>query len=310
MTRTPASDRKDVDAMNSKRKKIILNVVLALCIVVVVFCVVKIVQSVYEYQNADKIYSDLTNSMTPPSRTTTEPTNTAAPQNTTSDTALTSDPNSTEPSDTEITQPAPVPKEAYREWYEQLSAMKESYPDFFGWIYIEFSETETISLPVMKGEDNSYYIDHAYDGTASTSGAIFADFRNTDRRITLNQNILLYGHNMNNHSMFNLISSRYKKQNIFNTVPIVFYSMEGMYTFNVFSVYNAKAGVDDFDTIGFVEGDLQKFCLEKQTKSFYTKKLTFDNVQTIITLVTCLNYSDDGRVIVHGVLDSYESYFN
>lgn len=295
--------------MNSKRKKIILNIVLALCAVVIVFCGVKIVQSLVEYRKADQLHEGLDN-IKPPPRTSTESTDTADPQNTTDPKETASDPDDTETSVSETAKPEPVPKEAYREWYEQLSTMKESYPDLFGWIYIEFSEKDVISLPVMKGDDNSYYIDHAYDGTESTSGAIFADFRNTDRRITLNQNILLYGHNMNNHSMFNLISSRYKKQNMFETVPIVFYSMEGMYTFNVFSVYNAKAGVDDFDTIGFVDGDLKQFCLDKQTKSFYTKKLTFDDVRTIITLVTCLNYSDDGRVIVHGVLDSYESYFD
>jgi len=301
--------------MNSKRKKLILNIILALCIVVVVYCVIMIVRSLQEYQRADDLYNDLTNSITPPPRTT-EPSGTTEPQDTTGTQTTVPNPGETDPSgktetsETETTKPEPVPKEAYREWYEQLSSLKEANPDLFGWIYIAFSEKETISLPVMKGDDNSYYIDHAYDGTPSTSGAIFADFRNTDRRITLNQNILLYGHNMNNHSMFNLISSRYKKQNMFDTVPIIFYSMEGMYTFNVFSVYNAKAGIDDFDTIGFVDGDLQKFCLDKQMKSFYTKKLTFDNVQTIITLVTCLNYSDDGRVIVHGVLDGYESYFD
>lgn len=305
--------------MNPKYKKWIWNGVLVLCAAVLVFCGVKVVQSLVEYDKADKIYEGL-DSVKPPVPTTKDPsatddpTVTAGPEvTTTSPSTETQEPGASAGDTTETTEttaPAPVPKEEYREWYEQLSTMKEAHPDLFGWIYVAFSEKDVISLPIMQGDDNTYYIDHAYDGTKSTSGAIFADFRNTDRRITLNQNLLLYGHNMNNHSMFNLISSRYKKQNLFNTVPIIFYSMEGVYTFNVFSVYNADASVDDFDTIGFPGNDLQAFCLEKQSRSFFTKKLTFDNVRTIITLVTCLNYSDDGRVIVHGVLDGYDSYFH
>ena len=41
------------------------------------------------------------------------------------------------------------------------------------------------------------------------------------------------------------------------------------------------------------------------------KKKTFTGSETILTLVTCTNYvtDADGRVIVHGVMDGYESFF-
>ncbi|MBQ7320583.1 MAG: class B sortase [Clostridia bacterium] len=282
-------------------KNILLNVVLVLSVLVLLFCGVQIVRSLVDYRRAGDKYDQLGDDMEDIINGTTASATTAAPV---SDPAATS---VEEPPET--TAPAPVVREEYREMAERLHTLKEQYPDLFGWIYIKFGEDQVINLPVMKGDDNNYYISHAYDGTESKSGAIFADYRNTDRRIDLNQNLIFYGHNMNNSSMFALVSSRYKQEELFQSVPIVFYSMEGKYTFNVFSIYNAKAG-EDYDRIGFASGSLKDYCLEKQLRSFFTKNLEFDGSETILTLVTCTNYATDGRIIVHGVLDGYDSFYD
>lgn len=290
-------------------KHIVLNVLLVLCIAVIAVCGFKIVQSLIEYKKAGDLYDDVTNEMQEIIGSITTTVTASEPDITESTTEAsgTADPENTTTEST--TEPAPVPREEYRAMYEQLTSMKAQYPELFGWIYIYFDETHVISLPVMKGEDNQYYINHAYDGTESSAGAIFADYRNTDRRIDLNQNLIFYGHNMNNSTMFAMISTKYKVRDNFDRVPIVFYSMEGVYTFNVFSIYNAEAG-DDYEDIAFGNGRLKTFCEEKQRKSFYSKQLTFDGDETIVTLVTCTNYISDGRVIVHGVLDGYDSFFD
>jgi sortase B len=293
----------------SGRKNIILNVIIGVCVAAIVLCACQITYSLVEYKKAKDKNEEITGTMqsifdqtaavTPTEQVTTEP---AA-------TTETSASETEETTVTETTEPAPVPREQYREIYEQLSTLKAQYSDLMGWIRIEFDEKHTINLPVMKGEDNNYYISHAYDGTESKAGAIFADYRNTDRRLDLNQNLILYGHHMNDGSMFAYVATKYKTRAIFDEVDIVFYSMDGVYTFNVFSVYNATAG-DDYDRIGFAGDSLKEYCVAKQKKSFYSKKLTFDEVDTIVTLVTCTNFGSDGRVIVHGVLDSYDPFFD
>ena len=296
--------------MNEKRKKMILNTVMVACIAVLVLCVCQIVYSVSEYKKAEEKRKELEQLMSAiGSTSSTETVATTAPDVT--ETTAATDPGVTDDTttETETTVPAPVPREQYREIYEQISTLKEKYPDVFGWIYIEFDEKHIINLPVMQGDDNSFYIYHAYDGSESKAGSITADYRNTDRRIDLNQNIILYGHHMNDGSMFASIATKYKTRANFDAVPIIFYSTEGVYTFNVFSIYNAKAG-DDYDTIGFGEDRLKEFCIEKQRKSYYTKNLTFEEQNTIITLVTCTNFGSEGRVIVHGVLDGYDSFFD
>lgn len=296
--------------MNEKRMKMTLNVVMAVCIAVLVLCVCQIVYSVSEYKKAEDMREELEDMMSAIGSTSATETVATTVSDVMETTAVT-EPGVTEDTTavTETTEPAPVPREQYRAIYEQISTLKAQYPDLFGWIYIKFDEKHVINLPVMQGEDNSFYIHHAYDGSESKAGSITVDYRNTDRRIDLNQNIILYGHHMNDGSMFASVASQYKTQANFNSVPIVFYSTEGVYTFNVFSVYNAKDG-DDYDTIGFGGDRLKEFCIEKQRKSFYSKNLTFDEKNTIITLVTCTNFGSEGRVIVHGVLDGYDSFFD
>ena len=302
---------KGCEWMNGKRKNLSLNIVMAVCIVALVLCVCQIVYSVAEYKKAEDKRKELEDLMSAIGSTSATETLTATVTDLTETTEAT-EPDVTDATTTEtveVTEPVPVPREQYRAIYEQISTLKAQYPDLFGWIYIEFDEKHIINLPVMQGDDNSFYIHHAYDGSESKAGSITVDYRNTDYRIDLNQNIILYGHHMNDGSMFANVASKYKSQENFNSVPVVFYSTEGVYTFNVFAVYNAKDG-DDYDTIGFGGDRLKQFCLEKQRKSFYTKNLTFDEQNTIITLVTCTNFGSEGRVIVHGVLDGYDSFFD
>ena len=294
----------------SVMKNMILNIVLVICTVAIIVCGVLIVRSLNDYQVAEEKNEEISSGMAD----LIDQLNQNKVPLVTSGTPETSAPGQTSATGADVTKPVeparPV-REEYREIHEYLTGLKKQYPDLFGWIHIEFDEDHVINLPVMQSDDNNYYIDHAYDGTSSKSGAVFADYRNTDRRIDLNQNLVFYGHNMNNKSMFALLSTQYKQRANFDEVPVVFYSMEGVYTFNVFSIYNGKAG-DGYDTVAFSQDNLKNFCEELQKRSFYTKKLSFTGKETVLTLVTCTNYvtDADGRVLVHGVLDGYESFYD
>lgn len=285
--------------MNQKKsgstiiKTVILNTVLVICTVAIVICGIKIVRSLNDYSVAEEKNEQISSGMADLIANLNQTSAPSAGQNT--------GPNGTSKPDREL-------REEYREIQEYLTGLKKQYPDLYAWIYIEFDEEHVINLPIMQADDNNYYIDHAYDGTKSSSGAVFADYRNTDRKIDLNQNLVLYGHNMNNTSMFALVSSRYKQRTNFDSIPITIYSLEGKYTFNVFSVYNGRAG-ENYDTVAFGRNNLKDFCEEMQMRSLFSKQLDFSNHETVLTLVTCTNYASDGRVIVHGVLDGYESFY-
>ena len=73
----------------------------------------------------------------------------------------------------------------------------EINPGYMGWI---FMENTRIDYPVVRGVDNSMYMDFTFSGVRNRAGAIFMDFRcyegfNTPLTV-------LYGHNSRNGSMF------------------------------------------------------------------------------------------------------------
>ena len=63
------------------------------------------------------------------------------------------------------------------------------------WITIDGT---AINYPVMQGEDNQYYLTHAFDESECISGSIFLDSRCYDS----DRFMLIYGHNMKDVSMF------------------------------------------------------------------------------------------------------------
>jgi len=79
--------------------------------------------------------------------------------------------------------------------------LKAINPDIVGWLLIPGTH---INYPIVQAQDNSYYLDHRFDGEYSAGGSIFLDM---DSSSELNsRNNLIYGHNMLDGSMFSDLS--------------------------------------------------------------------------------------------------------
>ena len=89
-----------------------------------------------------------------------------------------------------------LPSEIRQQLIESAISLNKAYPDAIGWLYIP---NTAISYPVMQADDNSYYLEHTYDGSSLKAGSIFLDFRCENR--FMNPVNIIYGHNMNNGSM-------------------------------------------------------------------------------------------------------------
>ena len=94
--------------------------------------------------------------------------------------------------------------EEYRVDFEKL---KQKNPDTIAWIKVNGTD---IDFPVVKGIDNSYYLTHNFNKEKNKAGWIFADYRNkfdgTDK------NIIIYGHNMKDGSMFASLKNIIKEE--------------------------------------------------------------------------------------------------
>ena len=74
--------------------------------------------------------------------------------------------------------------------------------DTIAWLKVNGTDIE---YAVVKANDNSYYLDHNFEKEYNKAGWIFADYKNvldgTDK------NIIIYGHNMGNGTMFGTLKT-------------------------------------------------------------------------------------------------------
>ena len=196
---------------------------------------------------------------------------------------------------------------AYNLEYERMKSKLEDLrlqnDDIVGFIYVGGTK---ISYPVTRYHDNDYYLDHSFDKKPLKSGTIFMDYRNlTD--IGANRNIVIYGHNMSNGSMFGGVTKFYKSQDFFETTPIIIYAFDGIYTFEVFSVYRTTADYQYFRTNFDSDEDFLKFAYEMKGNSIYSKDVEFDKDDILLTLSTCTNTTRTGRYALHAKLTKIDN---
>ena len=80
-----------------------------------------------------------------------------------------------------------------------FAALQAINPDIVAWLRIP----GVLEYPVVRGEDNSYYLNHTVQKTYNIAGSIFLDYRN-ERDFSDRKNII-YGHNMKDGSMFHVL---------------------------------------------------------------------------------------------------------
>ena len=83
-----------------------------------------------------------------------------------------------------------------------FAVLDSQNPDVVAWIQIPGTQ---INYPVVQGKDNDYYLHRDLNGQKSTAGTIFLDY--ADRADFSSLHNVLYGHHMNNGSMFQIQGS-------------------------------------------------------------------------------------------------------
>lgn len=215
---------------------------------------------------------------------------------------VTSDSTTSTVADTTTAAPEPVYSERFLNACEFIRGLKATNDDVVGYIYIEFPNdpSKDISYPLVQGTDNDYYIDHAYDNSELKAGAIFLDYR-CGEQLERNYGTLVHGHNMNNGAMFHNLKY-FKQKDYFNSAKITIYTLNGIYSYEAFAVYNTESD-SDYSQIYFNSGaSFVDFLEERQQMSFFSKNFTFYSSDRLLTLSTCLNTSASGRLAVHALL--------
>jgi len=175
--------------------------------------------------------------------------------------------------------------------FDQLMTIN---PDIIGWIVIEDTD---IDYPILQAEDNSFYLKTTVEGVASSSGAIFMDYRNSSD--FSDNNSIIYGHKMRNGTMFQDLSE-YKSQNFFNEHPYyTIYTPECEYRCEVFAAY-VTSSVSEAYVLDFSSADnFVQYLNTAISKSLIKTGTILYGTDRIVTLSTCDYTYNNARMVVH-----------
>lgn len=179
----------------------------------------------------------------------------------------------------------------FNDMYEELKSINHDYKF---WITLEDTK---IDYPVVQGEDNNFYLSNDFYKENSISGTIFLDYKNNLE----DKNLILYGHNMRDGSMFAAIN-KFKEKEFFDSEKIKIVTENEETIYEVFSVFVEDANNINLQSKFNSEEDYIRYINELKKKSYYKKDIDSD-FSNIITLYTCSYEFENARTIVCAVLN-------
>lgn len=185
----------------------------------------------------------------------------------------------------------------------KVEKLQEENSDIVGWLEIEGT---SINYPVLQGIDNEYYMTHNYKKQKSKNGSIFLT-KDYDWSIP-SSNLLIYGHNLNNGTMFQELL-KYAKEEFYKEHPTIrFTTNKEDAEYEIISVFKSrvyyKSEKNVFRYYFFVnaksEAEYNEFVQNAKKASLYNIDATAQYGDQLITLSTCSYHVEEGRFAVVG----------
>ena len=182
----------------------------------------------------------------------------------------------------------------------QYQMLWEQNRDLAGWLSIEGT---AIDYPVMHtAQDEEYYLRRAFDRSDSISGTPFLD----GSCFVGCGNYIIYGHNMQDGSMFASLLN-YADFSFWEEHPTIrFDTLEEAGTYQVLAVFYVDVSISESGVaFPFYEyTDLrddavwQEYLDQVQNAAIYDTGLTAEPGEQLLTLSTCSYHASDGRFVV------------
>ena len=173
-------------------------------------------------------------------------------------------------------------REDFPEMEVDFKALREKNPDTVGWLYVGSCG---ISYPIVQGEDNDYYMNHTFEGTVNSSGAIIMDYR--DDKYLKDWNTFIYGHNMKNGSMFGSLKKLLKDETLYDSDPYIYVYLPGyIYRYKIFSYYKDKPDSKMYWTADTLQ-EYRQYIRDALSLSVRDLGVETSEENNMVTLVTC-----------------------
>ena len=181
------------------------------------------------------------------------------------------------------------------EYMIDFESLKAQNPDTVA--YLKVNNTD-VDFAVVKTTNNGYYLSRNFNKEYNLGGWIFADYKN--RFDGTDKNIVVYGHNMRDGSMFGTLKDILKEEwyNNEENYEIIFISENEKSIYQVFSIYQIE--VEDYyiKTNFANDEDFKNFLNTIKNRSVKDFNIELTENENILTLSTCSN-NNQYRVVLH-----------
>ena len=175
--------------------------------------------------------------------------------------------------------------------------------DTVGWIYIPDTDVDN---PFVQSDDNAFYLDHGFDHEEFRAGTVFMDFRDNFGfdESTQSENIILYGHNMANNTMFGSLRRYRQDLDFYKESPFIeIDSNYQHYTYVMFALPITDGSADatwrywDMEELDTKE-EFDEYVETARQKSLTDIPVDVKFGDKLLTLSTCYSDEDDSRFLV------------
>ena len=188
-----------------------------------------------------------------------------------------------------------VEDENKEEYTVDFKKLKEQNNETVAWIKVNNTNVE---YPVVRATNNSFYLNHSFDKSKNSAGWIFADYKN--KFDNTDKNIVIYGHNMRDDSMFgslkNILNSDWYDND--ENTNITLYTENEKSIYKVFSIYKIESEDYYIKTEFSNDNEFEKFIETLKKRSIKNFNIDISKEDSILTLSTCAN-NNKYRVVLH-----------
>ena len=181
------------------------------------------------------------------------------------------------------------PNEKYKIDFEKL---KSQNSDTIAWLKVNGTKIE---YPVVKTDNNNYYLTHSFDKSSNIFGWVFAN--NTNKFDGTDKNITIFAHGMINGSMFGTLKETFndswRKQNY----KIILATEKEISVYEVYSTYKIEDEYYFFKS-SFSDNEFNEFIKTTGDRSNYNYDIEVNENDQILTLATC-DINDKYRLVLH-----------
>lgn len=191
--------------------------------------------------------------------------------------------------------------------FEKYKAVQEQNSDFAGWVSIDGTN---INYPVMQTiDDPNFYLKHGFEKQYSNYGVPYVQ---ENCALGISDNVVIYGHNMNNGSMFADLC-KYEREDFYREHPTVrFDTLSSLGEYEIVAAFKTVAYSEQgFKYYHFVdaagEDDFNAFVSQCKALALYDTGVSAEYGDKLLTLSTCEYSRANGRMVVVAKLTAPEA---